>query len=749
MERAATEEPVLVVPLRGVGRELAYRAGPAGGLVEAGSLVRIPLGRRVELGVVVKVGDDGGYEGGELKSLQGLVQPFPVLREEGLELARWMAAYYSCGREQVLEVMIPRAVRQGMAPKRERVLRLGKKPEAEELAALEKRAPQQGRVLAFLAGQLAVDRWPRALLRKRLEVSPAVLDGLVEKGWLREEEDLSERLAYDDELAGAERVSGEAEVRLTEEQAAAARDLEAAVEAAAFTVRLLHGVTGSGKTEVYMRVMERVLRGGGGVIFLVPEVALTPQTVGRLRARFAVLGEKVVVWHSHLSDGQRADAWRALARGESRIVVGARSAVFAPVANLRLIVVDEEHEPAYKQEEVPRYHGRDVAVYRAMLNGAVCLLGSATPSLESLHNVATGKYGILHLRKRVDDRQLPLLHVVDMRREKGGRVFSQLLADKMRDRFERREQTILFLNRRGHDSSLHCPDCGYVAMCDHCDITLTHHLHDKRLRCHMCGDEAAVPRVCPNCRSPKIHYKGSGTQKVEAQAARILPGAKVVRIDADTMRRRHAFREHLSAFRQGKIDVLVGTQMIGKGLDFPNVTLVGLMDADLSLHLPDFRASERSFQLLVQVSGRSGRGDRSGEVVVQSYLPSSPPIQFARQQDFDGFTSDELEHRREFGYPPYRHLLHHLFRGKSVEKVRFYAEQWRKQVEPGLKELGVEIKGPAPCPVERIQDFFRYQLWYFCGKVTPVGDYLSEQRRAFQWDKEVIEILDVDAVNLL
>ena len=341
------------------------------------------------------------------------------------------------------------------------------------------------------------------------------------------------------------------------------------------------------------------------------------------------------------------------------------------------------------------------------------------------------------------------MHVVDMRREKGGGVFSRLLADKMQDRIERGEQVILFINRRGHDSSLHCPDCGYVALCDHCSITMTHHFHDSRMRCHMCGFETAVPSVCPQCRSPKIHYKGSGTQKVEAIANKLLPYAKVVRIDADTMRRRHAFREQLVAFRQGKIDVLVGTQMIAKGLDFPNVTLVGLLDADLSMHLPDFRAAERTFQLLVQVSGRAGRGDRAGEVVVQTYMPSSPPVQYGRQQDFDGFIQEELQHRREFGYPPYRHLIHHLIRGQSLEKVKCYAQQWIKQVGPGLRELGVEVRGPAPCPIERIQNMFRYQVWYFTGNVSRIMPYLNAQRAAFNWDPDLIEIVDVDAFHLI
>ncbi len=743
-------ETLTVLPLTGVGRVLAYKVDEQlAPKVAVGSLVRIPLGHRSDLGVVMKMGDTGDFDRSKLKQIYGLEQPFPVVREDGLRLAEWMAGYYSCGMEQVLEVMIPSAVRRGMGQKKERFVQLAEPVDDEQLESLSKRAPRQYQVVEFLRGQAARDSWPRGLLLKRLGISGTVLDGLVSKQILHETRRAAERTAYGDAAGDIEQV-GTHEFNLTEEQAAAEKSIQERVALSEFAVHLIHGVTGSGKTEVYMRIMRKVLQAGGGIVFLVPEVALTPQTVGRLRARFeAVGGEKVVVWHSQLSDGERYDAWRALATGEARVVVGARSAVFAPVENLQLIIVDEEHEPAYKQEEVPRYHGRDVAVYRAMLNKAVCVLGSATPSLESLHNVKAGKYVIDRLTKRVDDRQLPLMHVVDMRREKGGRVFSSLLTEKMQERYENKEQTILFLNRRGHDSSLNCPDCGYVAVCDFCSITLTHHYHDRRLRCHMCGFEKAVPSVCPNCRSRKIHYKGSGTQKVEAIARKLIPHANIVRIDADTMRRRHALRAQLAAFRQGKIDVLVGTQMIAKGLDFPNVTLVGLLDADLSMHLPDFRASERTFQLLVQVSGRAGRGDRSGEVVVQTYMPASPPVQYGRQQDFDGFIEEELEHRKEFGYPPYRHLIHHLIRGQSREKVEFYAKQWLKEVRPELEKRGVEVRGPAPCPIERIQNMFRYQIWYFTGNVSRLMPFLNQQRAAFKWDPDLIEIIDVDAVQLI
>jgi primosomal protein N' (replication factor Y) len=430
-----TEQTVTVLPLSGVGRGLAYRVPPGmESRTGLGSLVRMPLGRRSELGVVVAMGDDGTFERSRMKHLYGVEQPFPVVREDGLRLAEWMAGYYSCGMEQVLEVMIPRAVRRGMQQKEERYIGLGTVPDADELEKLQRRAPRQFAVVEFLRSQAARETWPRTMVAKRLKVSASVIDGLVEKGIVLETHEASERVAYGDATGGLEHVAAQA-FELNDEQEVAAQSLLKSLDEQAFRVHLLHGVTGSGKTEVYMRIMRRVLKSGGGVVFLVPEVALTPQTVGRLRARFeAVGGEKVVVWHSHLSDGERYDAWRALATGEARVVVGARSAVFAPVANLRLIIVDEEHEPAYKQEEVPRYHGRDVAVYRALITGSLCVLGSATPSLESLHNVDRGKYALDRLTKRVDDRQLPLMHVVDMRREKGPAVFSQLLLDKLQAR---------------------------------------------------------------------------------------------------------------------------------------------------------------------------------------------------------------------------------------------------------------------------------------------------------------------------
>jgi primosomal protein N' (replication factor Y) len=652
--------------------------------------------------------------------------------------------------DNIIETMIPVAVRRGAGLKQEKLLSIAQKLTPDELASLEKRAPQQAKLYRFLEQQFRPQA--KGLVLARLSQTAAVSNALVKRGVLREETRRIERIAYADDHSAGELVAAMPH-QLNSEQQAAVDRVTASLAADKFGVSLLHGVTGSGKTEVYLRGIDAALRTGGGVVFLVPEVALTPQTVARLRSRLETIahGQRCVVWHSHLSEGERLDGWLALATGEARVVVGARSAVFAPVQNLRLIVVDEEHEPAYKQDETPRYHGRDVAVMRAKLANAFCLLGSATPSLESFVNVEAGKYDLLQLMQRVDARKLPYIDVVDMRieamKQRTLPTLSGRLVRAMQERLERREQTILFINRRGYSSSMLCTKCGHVEECRHCSITMTYHRSDEMLRCHLCGDQRDAPARCPKCGAPEIRWRGLGTQRVEETVRRVVPRARIERMDTDTMSKKNRFREVLSQFRAGKIDVLVGTQMIGKGLDFPNVTLVGLVDADMSMHIPDFRANERTFQLLVQVAGRAGRGDRAGEVIVQTFTPQAEAIQFSRQADFAGFAASELKIRREFHYPPYRHLIHHLFRGPNPEKLKFFAEQWAKLVEKTLGDR-VELRGPASSPIEKIKDHYRWQLWYFTNGVTKVVPELVKLRDAFAWPDDITQVLDVDPVNL-
>jgi primosomal protein N' (replication factor Y) len=741
-----------VHPLAGFDKVLHYKVPETlRASAAVGSLVKVPVGRSMRLGVIGSIGPPGDFPVDRLKAVAEVIYPFPALTADLLDLARWMAGYYAAPMDAVIEAMIPAAVRRGARIKEQRFLRVAARLSREDAALLARRAPAQARLYAFLAGQIRPQ--PKGLILERTGASAASVRALVERGVLREDVTRVERTSYTDDLAHGELVAAQPHA-LNAEQAAAVGAIAGSLAGGKFGVTLLHGITGSGKTEVYLRAIQAALESGGGVIMLVPEVALTPQTVARLRSRLEAIapGHRCVVWHSHLGEGERLDGWLALASGEVRVAVGARSAVFAPVRNLSLIVVDEEHEPAYKQDESPRYHGRDVAVMRARLCAAQCLLGSATPSLESHANALAGRYGLVRLTQRVDNRSLPSFTIVDMRievaRQRGATALSRALADAMQARFERREQTILFINRRGYSSAMQCRKCGRVEECPHCSVSMTYHRTDETLRCHLCGEQRDAPARCPKCGAPDIRWRGLGTQRVEEAVRRILPRARIERMDSDTMGRKNRFREILGEFRKGRIDVLVGTQMIGKGLDFPNVTLVGLVDADLSMHIPDFRANERTFQLLVQVAGRAGRGDRAGEVVVQSFNPQAEAIQFARHADFTGFAAAELEVRRRFGYPPQRHLIRHLLRGRNPDKLRFAAEQFAKQVRDKLGARA-ELRGPAAAPIEKIRDEYRWQLWYFVGSVTKVIGELSRLRDDFEWPDDITQMLDVDPMNLV
>jgi primosomal protein N' (replication factor Y) len=743
---------VAVHPLAGFDKVLHYKVPePMRPLAAVGSLVRIPVGHAMRLGVVGGVGPPKDFPVERLKALVQVVYPFPALTPDLLELARWMATYYAAPLDSVIEAMIPGAVRRGTRAKEARFLSVARRIERAELAALARRAPAQARLYELLSGQ--VRALPKELILSRTGASAAMVRALVERGLVAEEVRRIQRDAYQDDRSQGELVAAQPHA-LNAEQAVCVEALEAGVAGSKFGVTLLHGVTGSGKTEVYLRAIQAVLACGGGAILLVPEVALTPQTVARLRSRLEAIapGHRCVVWHSHLGEGERLDGWLALASGEVRVAVGARSAVFAPVRNLKLIVVDEEHEPAYKQDESPRYNGRDVAVMRARLCAAQCVLGSATPSLESHANVVAGKYRLLELTKRVDSRRMPSFTIVDMRievaRQRGPSALSRTLAEAVRARFERREQTILFINRRGYSSSMQCRKCGGVEECPHCSVAMTYHRTDETLRCHLCGEQRPAPVRCPKCGAPDIRWRGLGTQRVEEAVKRLLPRARIERMDTDAMSKKNRFREILGEFRRGRIDVLVGTQMIGKGLDFPNVTLVGLVDADLSMHIPDFRANERTFQLLVQVAGRAGRGDMAGEVVVQSFTPQAEAIQFARHGDYAGFAEAELAVRNEFGYPPKRHLIRHLLRGPNPDKLRFFSEQWAKRVRDGFGAR-LEVRGPVPAPIEKMRDEYRWQIWYFADSVTRVIGDLSALLHGFKWPDDVTQMLDVDPMNLV
>ena len=714
-----------------------------------GCLVRIPLRNCSELGVVEKF-DDAAPLDFKPKLVTEIVHPFPIITAELMKLARWIARYYACRLDQVYEMMLPAAVRRGMAPRVTVLVQPGKvKPSKEDLDTLKRRAPKQAKLLSFVRDQ--IQPVPKVPLLKRLKIGVSSYRSLVAKGWLEELFQTVQRDGYADALGEEAEEIQQGGFELSPDQERVVEEHRQALDSGAFSVRLLHGVTGSGKTEVYLKAAEKVLAEGGSVLFLVPEIALAPQTVARLRSRLKAQGLEAVAWHSHLADGERFDAWRAVVTGACRVVVGARSAIFAPLRDLRLIIVDEEHEPAYKQEETPRYQGRDLAVFRASLNNALCVLGSATPSMETLYNVEQGKYGVDEMKKRIIDRPLPTIHIVDMRMEvlkaKGSTGISRILADGLIDRLEKKEQSILFLNRRGFSSALQCLDCGWFAESPNSSISMTYHQADEVLRCHLSGVEQPVPQRCPQCGSTQMRKRGFGTQRIEASVKALLPRAQVVRMDADTMSKKNLYRSILNDFRRGRIDVLIGTQMIAKGLDFPNVTLVGLIDADLSMHMPDFRATERTFQLLVQVAGRAGRGDAAGEVIAQTFAPHAGPLLFARQNDFEGFYAEELEQRKEFLYPPYRHLVRHIFRGRNEDKVSFYIDKWVTFAEANM-QIPVEVRGPAPAPILKIRDTYRYQVWFFAPQAMPLVRELRRLRASFPLDPEVTDVMDVDPMNL-
>ncbi len=473
---------------------------------------------------------------------------------------------------------------------------------------------------------------------------------------------------------------------------------------------LLHGVTGSGKTEVYLQAIAAELEKGRGAIVMVPEIALTPQTVQRFASRFP---GRVAVLHSALSDGERYDEWHRIRRGEARVVVGPRSAVFAPVANLGLIVVDEEHEPSYKQEDNPRYNARDAAVLRGAIEGAAVVLGSATPSLETWMNVRRGKYACAAMKGRAGSGSLPVVRLVNMQEEPGRTMFSAALLDAIRLRLDRGEQTMLFLNRRGWSRSVTCEACGHVMTCPDCDLAYTYHRADDCLRCHVCGGWRETPRMCPSCGANALTFRGIGTQRVEAALAKCFPRAAILRMDADSTSRRHSHDDILSAFRRGDAQILVGTQMIAKGLDFPNVTLVGVLNADSSLNMPDFRAAERTYQLIAQVAGRAGRAELPGEVVVQSFDPSAPAIAAAARGDYEGFAARELKDREEGWFPPFCHLAVVAAKSQDLKLVSSWCEMYAKSFTAFAeknRELGLMVSEAVPSALEKADGWYRWQV---------------------------------------
>ncbi len=753
-------------------RTFSYTPGDRAVAVPAGTRVVVPFRNARHIGIVVGTREES--EGTRVwKSVLAYPDDAPVFGEAMLETCRWLASHYVASLGLTLRTALPTLLTASAAPiPREKVRRVvALERLLDSLMARDeafKRAPKQRIVYELLeanGGPVPVD-----VVRERTGVGDGVLTAMAKRGLVR----VTRQSVFRDPFSTRPREPA-ADHKPTERQQAA---IDAIVAADPGHVVLLHGVTGSGKTLVYLEVLRRVLKDpGASAIVLVPEIALTPQTVARFRAFF---GDEVAVLHSALSDGERLDAWRALQRGERRIAVGARSAIFAPLSGVRVIVVDEEHEPSYKQGEAPRYHARDVAIVRARTDGATVVLGSATPSLESWQNALDGRYSLVTLDERVGGGVLPTVEVMDLRSgrratasdEGNGqripsppqvtgtpgdpfrRVISEPLESAIRDRLSRREQVILLLNRRGYASFLQCATCGDVIDCPNCSISLTYHRAPERLTCHYCAHNESVPVKCRRCGISTVRPRGLGTQQVERLLGERFPEVRLARMDMDTTSGKWAHADILDRVGRGEVDILLGTQMIAKGLDFPAVTLVGVIDADVAINLPDFRSAERTFQLLAQVAGRAGRGTRPGHVIIQTRMPEHHAVSCAARHDYHGFVTRELNDRRLPPYPPVTRIANVLVSGTDEAAVAELAEgtmRWlgRLVENRGIKAL--RIIGPAPCPIDRIKQRWRWHVLLKSDEprlLTNVLQYLAG--RFDVPDRHALRVaIDRDPVSLL
>jgi primosomal protein N' (replication factor Y) len=776
--------------------------------VKAGCRLIVPFGVRKLTGVALRCHDE--IPAVEARDALRLVDSEPVLDGELLSLARWIGGYYCAPLGEVLRAMLPLVsevrtgkvyslTASGLDAARQLLLDAGPEdPVAAMLRMLEKRPLSA----AYLAKKLPLaDKALRSLERKGFVVAEQVhaerdpLRAPSERLRVELEQDPGERklpkaerelIAFlmlhpgshnlkEVELqvrnaSGAARslarkrilklarepvaavTAGPVRTRhtLNPAQRAAFAVIGAAIKSQQFRTFLLHGVTGSGKTEIYLSAIEATLAAGRGSLMLVPEIALTPAVAGQFFARF---GDRVAILHSAFTDTERSEQWRRIRSGAAGVVVGTRSGVFAPVHNLGLIVVDEEHDQSYKQEETPRYNGRDVAIVRAQAAGACVVLGSATPSLESRYNAQRGKYTLLELPERIEKRPMPKVELIDMREEfletRKQATFSRRLVEAIGQRLDNREQTMLLLNRRGFSSFVACRACGERIQCRNCSVTLTFHRRDRRLLCHYCGYAERVPSVCPKCHSEHIYFLGVGSEKVEEELHREFPRARITRLDRDTVTGKRQYEVILQGFREGNFDILVGTQMIAKGHDIPNVTLVGVVSADVGLGLPDFRAAERTFQLLTQVAGRAGRGDLPGIVLVQTINPDHYAIRMAAAQDYQAFYEKELNFRRMMHYPPFTAMANLLVRGERQEEALRLSAELGRLLTPAPEKI--RVMGPAEAPVPRLKSEFRYQLLIKSASRRVLNELLQRVRNFAldnKWPATAL-VIDVDPLTLM
>lgn len=735
-----------------IPKELTHR-------IQIGTRVEVPLGRRRLVGICI--GLKGESEIKKLREILRVLDEDPVLTPSLLALARFVATYYCCSLGEALGACLPAPVRnakRGTPSKGEAILTLTRPRKEIEayLNDLSPRLARQAETLRFLlqsegpVPQREVIK--RTFLTNRSPIETLIKNGLVSREHLAPETGLAfpgtgtSTSSPGEENPKSDGVPPIKGPILSAEQSLALEHVVQRVRAGTYRTILVLGVTGSGKTELYLRSIREVLDRGKKAIVLLPEIALTPQTVSRFAERF----EHIAVLHSNLSDRERLLQWRAIRKGKADVVIGARSAVFAPVDPLGMIIVDEEHEPSYKQQSSPRYQARDLAIVRAEQSEAIVLLGSATPSLESFENARRGKYDLVMLRERIGGRPLPPVEIVDIGKEhaeqKRFALLSRRLHSLMTKTLDRGEQVLLFLNRRGFSTIVRCKRCGRVESCEMCEITLTYHQSMNRLRCHYCGLETLPPPACPDCEMPGMSYLGLGTEKIEDEIGRLFPNVPTARMDSDSMQGIGVYERTLDAFRKEEIQILIGTQMIAKGHDFPKVTLVGILMADSGLHLPDFRAAERTFQLVAQAAGRSGRGSQPGRVILQAYSVDHYSLLCGSSQDYGKFAETEIEHREVAGYPPFGKLGRIVVRSKSKEAAEAKAQAIRQLLSNRTGgEHGLSLLGPAP--LFRLRGEFRFHLLVKAKEARPVLGALRTVLEAVPSDHRGHVALDMDPVG--
>jgi len=748
--------------------------------IEPGQRVEVPFGRKnkLENAFCVKTdippeesfaGSDKGYK---LKKVSKVIDKEPLVGAELMELARWISSYYVCPLGQVLAAMVPGAVKKGAGARTAKYLHLGINADSIKEVIGHLRGSRQKQIVNFLQEEGAFDSETALELQtvaQAIGCGNKSIKKLAQKGII----EIAEKTILKSLPAIPKAMVLKAEkVVLNEDQQKALAHIKDKIDSGKFGVTLLHGVTDSGKTELYIRAIELILQKGKTAIILLPEIALTAQTVQRFSARF----KKIAVMHSALTAAQRNAQWHKIKSGDADVVIGARSAIFAPVSRLGLIIADEEHESSYKQDTAPRYHGRDVAIKRAQLANAHCILGSATPSLETLWNCRhKDYYSLVRLPKRVMDLPMPQMKLVDLRqggfKRDGINLISEPLAACLQQALAKNEQAILFLNRRGYSNFVFCPSCKHTLQCRNCDVTLTFHkrpemnddirhtIYERTLSgkyisygyaiCHYCLAQTLVPDKCPLCGKRMVMI-GLGSQRLEEEVAKKFPQARLCRVDSDSMAGRDYYRV-LNDFSEGKIDILVGTQMLAKGLHFPNVTVVGVISADTCLYLPDFRASERTFQLISQVAGRAGRSMKKGMVFVQTFLPDQSAIQFALRGDFDAFVKEELKHRRTCNLPPFWRLAAIIMRDQNFEKLELACNRMRQILDGiiDIKRLKATVRGPMPAVISRIQRFHRMEIIIQAPQAAILRDLFNALRAEPPIRPAVKVAVDVDPVNLL